>query len=375
VLKATLCSFAALLLIPAAADAQVRISGFGQVLAGTTTSDGTTLAGFDDEIDFRNGSLFAVQISADLNDRVTATGQIVARGSNDFEPKFSWAYAKIQATDGVSIILGRQRNPIYRYSDFLDVGYAYPWALPPLSVYNTGIDNIDGASISWNKSVGDWNSEAKLLIGGYEGSVGSQGQVGKLSNAWTLAWELGYDNWFLARATLLRTDFSLTTPQLEGLFGALRQAGLSNVVSALDAVDVPTEFRSMAVEIDRGSWFLLGEVTKSADIEDSFLPSTSNKYVALGARAGEFTPYVAWGKRDSDVKLQIAGLIPSNNPLRAAIVGLISSPSYKDTYLSAGVRWDFTSNTAFKFDYTRLSTDIVGRKDAGLITTGLVFTF
>ena len=65
-----------------ATNADVRINGFANLVAGTAGSDESFL-GYDDEISFDAESLFSLQISGDINDKMSATGQIVARGAND----------------------------------------------------------------------------------------------------------------------------------------------------------------------------------------------------------------------------------------------------------------------------------------------------
>ena len=69
------------------ANAEVRINGFANLIAGVTSSE-DTLYGYDDKISFSEESLFAIQISGDVNDKITATGQLVARGADDYDPDF-----------------------------------------------------------------------------------------------------------------------------------------------------------------------------------------------------------------------------------------------------------------------------------------------
>jgi opacity protein-like surface antigen len=58
---------AAALSLASTADAAVTISGFGQVVVGTTGDDAEPFPerNFDSDADFKEESLFAVQVSAD----------------------------------------------------------------------------------------------------------------------------------------------------------------------------------------------------------------------------------------------------------------------------------------------------------------------
>ena len=42
--------------------------------------------GYDDNIDFKEGSLFAIQASSDLGDKLGVTVQITAKGTDDWDP-------------------------------------------------------------------------------------------------------------------------------------------------------------------------------------------------------------------------------------------------------------------------------------------------
>jgi hypothetical protein len=74
------------------ASAEVRINGFASIVGGKSLDSDSTLYGYDDDISFKNESVFALQLSADLMEKLTATAQIVARGENDFDAEFEWAY-------------------------------------------------------------------------------------------------------------------------------------------------------------------------------------------------------------------------------------------------------------------------------------------
>ena len=117
------------------ASAEVRINGFASIVGGKSLDSDQTLYGYDDDISFKNESVFALQLTADLQEKLSATAQIVARGENDFDADFEWAYLTYEISDELQISAGKMRAPFYRYSDFLDVGYTYRWVRPPQSVY------------------------------------------------------------------------------------------------------------------------------------------------------------------------------------------------------------------------------------------------
>ena len=126
--------------------ADVTINGFASIKAGMTTGSDESLYGYDKDIDFKNESLFALQIKSDLGEKLSITGQLVGRGSKDFDVGFEWAFLTYQLADNMHINAGRLRTPFFKFSDFKDVGYAYDWLRVPQGVYGLCFDNIEGIS-------------------------------------------------------------------------------------------------------------------------------------------------------------------------------------------------------------------------------------
>jgi hypothetical protein len=138
------------LAVSSAQAAEVRINGFASIVAGKTFSEGTdnTSAGsakgestfqadqptqgtYDSTLDFKPDTVYGLQFTADLGDKLSVTGQLTGAGGEDFETKVTWAYATYELNENWTVQAGRQRIPLFFYSDFLDVGYAYHWMRPP----------------------------------------------------------------------------------------------------------------------------------------------------------------------------------------------------------------------------------------------------
>ena len=147
----------------ASSFAEVHINGFASIVGGKTLDDDTTRYGYDNDISFKNESVFALQLSADLQDKLSATAQIVARGNNSFDAEFEWAYLTYEFTDELQLSAGKMRVPFYRYSDFLDVGYAYRWVRPPQSVYSIPFSTYEGLSLLHTSQIGDWDSTLQVI--------------------------------------------------------------------------------------------------------------------------------------------------------------------------------------------------------------------
>ncbi len=74
-----------------------------------------------------------LQLKYTVNPQLAAVVQVVVRGS-DRNPRVQWAYASYSPSRQFEVQLGRKRIPLYFYSDFQNVGMAYPWVSPPPEV-------------------------------------------------------------------------------------------------------------------------------------------------------------------------------------------------------------------------------------------------
>ncbi|GHA75541.1 porin [Cognatilysobacter bugurensis] len=371
---------AALSFFGPAAHAEVRVSGFGQIIAGTTLDSGDRFpsGGYTDTVDFEEESLFAIQIDADLNERVTATAQILAEGSENFKPELAWAYANVQLGKGFSTKVGRQRIPFYRYSDFLDVGYAYPWIRPPVAMYNQPWSNADGISLSHSAYVGKWFSQAQVLYGSFDGDAvnGTTRFQGKLDHLRGFSWDVEYDEWLSLRAAYVAAEVTVAGTSLDLVTNALRQFRQNALADRLDYNQDPGTFKSVGFKVDKADWLVVGEYSE-LDIEDSVFANIDRTdwYTTVGHRFGAVMPHFTYGRRSAGADLSVLRGIPMQSPLYFPVAASAMSQQLDETFKSVGVRWDFAANVSLKADYTRVESDVMGAAEGDLVSAGLVFTF
>jgi hypothetical protein len=365
----------------------VQITGFGQMVAGTVTSGtrspttGETShpgTGYNSDWDFKDESLFAVQVRGDLNEQWSATAQIVAEGRNDFDPEFAWAYVGWNGGKGLSAKLGRQRIPLFRYSDFLQVGYAYPWLRPPHAVYNFQFSNFDGGSLAYTFGSGSWFSTLSVIGGKHESTITLSGQPAdqELNSLVGGSFETVYNDWLTLRAGYYQAEVVIDAQALNPLFTSLRANGFGNVAAALDFND-DGSFLGFGAEINHGNWLVVSEYTK-VEIDDSYYTDKDQFYITGGYRFGAWTPTFTYGTRDADAKTQIIGLLPNVAPLaplRAAVTQVVFSDDLDADYMSFGLRWDVSTNVALKADYTQYENKGPAAQDSDAFAAGVVFTF
>lgn len=419
----------ALAISPAMA-ADLRFDGFASFVAGQVLDEdelsGEDFRGYDGDLSFNENSLFAVQVRADLADKLSATAQIIAKGSEGYDAKFNWAYMAYQLTNELNLKAGRFRSPLFMYSDFLDVGYAYHWISPPDSVYNlSGFDSTDGVMLEHQTDWGPVTSNASLSVGRTVADL--EGGTLDSKRSWTVTWGLNYD-WLTFRLVHSEADVTISGEQFDSLSGALENFGVSE--ATLDSMLLESDYGSfdgVGIGIDTGSFFAVAEYTETKG-EDSFSPDpTKAWYVSAGARFGQWTLYGTVENKQSDIPQEtmdavlaefdadvatktgqqaglaqlIAGLIggapipgytladvpalqanysllglglDAAPDLRDGVTTLFNQSNVDQDVYSVGVRYDFHPAAALKFEYTEMEDNVTDLKPSSVaIAVDLVY--
>jgi hypothetical protein len=383
-----LLTIAALTATTFTAQAEVRINGFANLIGGITSSD-ETLFGYEDNISFSEESLFAIQVSGDINDKMTATGQIVARADNDYKAEFEWAYFSYQATDNWSVSAGRLRLPLFSYSASLDVGYSYHWVTAPETVYDVPFNNLDGIRVDYTNYSDDWEYNLSLSTGTFDGPAFGTSISG--DNVFFLSAEATYD-WFKIRAVGgtgnsnldLNASGRADLQQASAGLAFMSSIGFNELEDSLQIRDDTGNFLGLSVQIDKFDWFVNAEVT-SIDIEDSFLTEQVAYYATAGIRSGKWTPSITYAKfkADAEVKFQSqldqVTVAPLPDEAKAVVtgtaLGLLFSDNSENNTLSATIRYDYDTNVALKVDLSKFSNDLNEAEDVTLLRFAVNYIF
>lgn len=387
-MKKTMTLSALALMVAASAQAEVRINGFANLIGGMTGSD-ENLYGYDDTFSFKPESLFAIQVSGDVNSKMTATGQLVARGTNDYDPDFEWAYLTYNATDKLSISAGRLRLPLFSYSASKDVGYSYHWINAPRAVYEVPFNNLDGVRVDYSTFSGDWEYNVSFSTGTFSGTALGADNSG--DNVLVFSAEASYE-WFKIRAVagvgkttidLASSDRAEIQAIANGL-NTMRSLGFAELENNLQVRDDSGQFLGLSAQVDKFDWFVSAEIT-SINADNSFLAKDIAYYVTAGIRQGAWTPSLTYQKFESDAELkyqdQINQIAASGLPQTAVVqltqlaIGLQMSQDSEYDVLSASLRYDFDTNVAFKADISKYSDDMDNSLDATLLRFGVNYVF
>lgn len=327
---------------PLAQAADINWNGFMSIAGGKTLDDDTTYivepttsGMYEDSFSFAPESVMGLQAQAVVSDKLRATVQMVAKGSEDFDTAVDWAYVSYDLTDSLTLNAGRFRLPIYFYSDFLDVGFAYHWVRPPVEVYSTPTSQLEGVNLYHSTFLGDFELETQAWYGGiddqqeteiggqtFESYLDAKNNMGISS---TVTWD-----WLKVRLVYNTTDVASEMSGVIPGFGAFDM----NSQTAVDYI-------AAAFMADYGNFIWRSEVTHSATetttAAGAFGPETTTDtssktwYVSAGYNIGDFTPHITHAEINPET------------------VGYFEKVKTN----TVGVSWAFNSSAALKFEYSQ----------------------
>ncbi len=371
--------------MPARAD--VSFHGFGQAAVGSTLGNNRSVSGTEYSADpsFTPETLLALQIQAPLSDKILATAQVVSTGAEgqEFTPKFEWAYVSYWLGDHWLFKAGRQRLPLYRYSESLEVGESYTWIRPPLSVYQSSVNDFDGLSATGDYEFGKWTLQPELNYGTANNHYISSGTTFDFNapRGYGAALALGYEHLLQIRGTLNYGTGSLVDetalPQLQAVLSNSVvgnppvPADNSALVNAYGPQNHSLSFYGGSVDFHPGHWHFLGEY-HGVHYPGPLVQKERGYYVAASYTADRWTPILTYGHYDRstgdpsvlgllvpDSQCPTGGFNPSTlQPIYESCASLLTSALLNSSrelidYYEAGIRYDVTDHAALKFDWTR----------------------
>lgn len=363
---------------PSVWAADIDLRGFASFVGGSTFSSNDELYDYDDTLNFRNDSLIALQIDATLDEKLSATMQFMSRGEDQYNAEVEWAYFTYKFTDNLQLSAGRIRIPFYRYSDFIDVRYAYNWVEVPSTVYGLDLPGFDGMSLVYDSSFSSWDSTLQVMFGQIDGN--DEGIT--IENLTGFNWTLNRD-WLTLRAGYMVSKVSIEIAEFAPLLDAVNAFGLPEVASNIMIDGDDGTFLGLALGIDYNNILFDAEYIEY-EISDSLLPKTNAYYAMGGYRFGAFTPYVMYSESESEPNTDAAGAVPppfSSFPIPDAggvtlpqIINSAAMASADEVELTeAGLRYDFNPSAAFKIAATH-SENLAGYKaDVVRFSIDLVF--
>jgi len=384
----------------AGANDKWDINGFVTIGGGLVLDDGEIYYDLDDSFDLEADSKVGLQVDLELTDKLSATVQGIARGNEHWDLELEWAYLSYELAENWKVRAGRLRGPFYMISDYLDVGYAYPWLRPPQEAYDgLPIRGFDGVDLIYSTSIRNWDVQAHGYFAKTDTSIDFAGENAdtEIDHAGLVL--SGSNDWLTLRASYHYGETDILVASLNPLFSGLEQVGSalvqvgtqSNIPPLVDAANgilgIPADmsitgksaaFIEAGFAIDPGeNWFVRGEWT-GLRYDRHIIPKSTGYYATAGIREESRTYFLTFARDStepqtgfSDPLVSASAIMAQIDPvtaatldaLAAAVDGALFVPEEVRTW-TLGLRWDFKDSMAFKTEYAH--------SDNGLQSFGVV---
>jgi hypothetical protein len=340
----------------AATASEVRTSGFINIVGGVNDKNGDNdpinedkdpINGYDNQYDFQQDSLAAIQFSTNIADNMGATIQLIAQKSEVGDDiRMEWGYVSYDLNDEIRILAGRVRPSLFLYSNYLDVGYAYTWITPPSEVYyQAQITNLDGVNASYTLELDD----STISLNVYGGN--STGDKLNPSDSTTLNFD--YDN-VVGAELAFSNDFM----KLRAGYTAAHVTNTNSPVAGsplepyLGFTDSAAAFYGAGLSIDWEDILFATEYIVR-DMDETVAPDVQSYYAMIGYKIGDFTPSYTYAVADSDMEFEdVPGSLPDGTPIKSAINGARAGQLDDRTTHTIGLRYDLNSAAAIKAEYS-----------------------
>ncbi|XPF96300.1 hypothetical protein ACM9HF_09920 [Colwellia sp. RE-S-Sl-9] len=342
---------------------KVNISGFARLVGGYLDESSAEYQGYDNSLTFSPDSLLGIKGEYRYNDKLSFVAQGIFTESSLRKSGFDWLYVSYKPSTDWQFDFGRYRTPFFEYSEVINVGFAYPWVIPPQTTYvNALFASIDGARATYLFNIDKFNFSLSAFGGQFDSNVFN------VENSTTVDSDLltginlrmNTEN-FKTRISYVTGNFNLEINDLPRLQNILKSYHFDKTANELE-IKGDIDIYQFSAAYETLNYFALTEATLIAG--DSKLIANIESYnLTLGLFHNNFTYYGSASKlrtTNSNVENQVPlGVSPELTVLNNLIEKLLNGRLNEDVDItSIGVRWDIKSNLAFKAEI-----DLIKGKD------------
>ncbi|MBV1874825.1 MAG: hypothetical protein KUG80_08580 [Gammaproteobacteria bacterium] len=328
----------------------IEIHGFataGLILGDTDKEfiSGTEVIG--ESAAFGADNSVGVQLKALINEQVSFTTQLLAKGTIEgYNLEAHWAFIDYHPAGNLSLRGGLLVLPTMMVSEYVDVGYAYPWVRPPAEVYsNIPLTSYSGVDLLYTLELDSV-------------SLTFQPYIGSIPNERSIEYDLKVKSG-MGMNSILRFDQ-----------GSLRVQVMSTekiqVGNSFTEIKLDADIVAVGADIEIANVLVMAEYLKK-DFNLTGLPgfddltsfnelSTDAWYLTLGYRMDKFMPHITYASADTE---QAPLVLPAGTPIDTALgpvpspVAMILPPtpfSFRQKSLTLGLRYDFLPRAVLKMD-------------------------
>lgn len=232
------------------------------------------------------------QFTYDIGDALVATAQLTTEAEQDsWGVDLDWLYLAWQTTDRLTLRAGRLRNPVYMYSETLNVGVTYPWLRLPDEVYSQlQIDNYEGldllydiplpfGSLTWQVNGGQARNRDHFIHD-------DQHDI-DYKKVFGVNLKLTTHDWGAFRVAYSEATLDMPIPYMDG--------------TALEGIaeGVKGKFTALGYQYDNGTWLAASEATRI--VVEGRTPSSDAFYIMAGRRFGRLSGHLTYAQLDVEL--------------------------------------------------------------------------
>lgn len=366
---------------------EVSVSGFGSLVGTTKLSDEgywvkhPSGAGYyaDSGFDLTEESLIGLQGSMAFSPKLSVTAQVISRGQDNWKPSIEQFFASYDATNEWNFKVGKMRNPVYMYSDAMDIHYSFGWLRTPGASYSLSVISFDGISAMYTNSWGEISNRTIAYYGKTEKNPDpflTELFVNRNFNSRFTTGEKDANGNYIPLASFKSTVNDLFGISTEFYYGnwtahlAFMEAGGSegtNIYANGTTFDEKypwRDFYDVALSYDDGNWFAIAEWNEYVDVYQSY-------YVTLGKYWNEWQFLATYSKFEGELKLANGFTLPKERNEHTNSITLSS-------------RYDIANGVALKAELIMFEnehslivpdTDNDGKIDSSILSLAVDFVF
>ena len=380
-----------LVTLPAAAI-DFSASGFGTVGYARSDQSYGYQRFIDDSGTFWRDSVVGLQLDAKFADKFSATVQFklapASNNDNEYKGTVAWALLSWRPTNDWLFRAGKQRIPLYLYSETVDVGVTYDFARLPTEMYsispsndftglsfskNWGVENgdlfLDGY---WGKSKGDYRFWIRDNIPPVQNSGAGFFGLDLEGVGLVLSYKRNEDTYRIgAIRSVLTTRNGSPFPTTFPFVTLAPGIGYYQVDASLPGPGVPTIDKLTNTVVTVGAEVGLGSGFRFvSEFARTFVPKTDQStasirgYVSLLKNVDKWTPYVVYAflRSQPDVRNLYNNVndntVPDSIPGAALInasqrAGADRIPAWDQNSWSVGTSYALSATSKLKAEYLR----------------------
>ncbi len=362
--------------------AEVTFQGFASFVGGMTLdNDDDSYLGYENQLEYDKNSLYALQASSPMGEGLTVTGQLIARGTENYKPEFEWLYVSYNLTPTLNVKMGRIRTPFYMFSEYLEVGYTYHWIRPPVEVYAAQVTNVDGVSFLYNLPIGNIDSQYMLTIGNRESySDDPDTRVSDYKPLIASNAQFELEN-YTVKLIYVQGDVTIESTGIDGPAAAITDTSFVDKYIRFDNSTVV--FSGVGFDIDFHPVKVLFEYAL-VDFQDHLLIADETRMLASVVYSfGVSSVHYSLSSNSVDSVSGLAAKATGDTALPNGFGGLVTNAQYAGGFPSVdrdivthtiGLRHDFHDSAAFKVELIATENSSIDT-DATLVRFGVDMLF